>query len=351
MEKIIEEKEVYGDLDLPEVTIERGELVARMVMVPKETPKGVGFIDQLSFTFNDDFETNFQLRRFAAKHGGGIGEITDEGVITRQVAAILAYVFGLEVGAKRPAGLNFYKDTWSLTEGCGMVSIGGQKGTILVQITGQGMACAREGWQGRFKQLIKIANRLVFTRVDLAFDDLQGQHYSVDRAVQDYKDNRFTARGRPPSCEQRGNWIRPDGKGRTFYVGRRENGKMLRVYEKGRQLGDSDSEWVRVELELHNADRIIPYDVLDRPGAYLCGSYVALDWMQAAEGVERIATLRKVAAITYDNLIGHLRRSYGGLIRVVLECEESALSFFVSMSRHRPLPRRLDLALMPLVPA
>lgn len=46
----------------------------------------------------------------------------------------------------------------------------------------------------------------------------------------------------------------PDGRGRTFYVGRRENGKLLRVYEKGKQLGAENSPWVRIELELHNKD-------------------------------------------------------------------------------------------------
>lgn len=36
-----------------------------------------------------------------------------------------------------------------------------------------------------------------------------------------------------PECDQAGNLINPNGDGRTFYVGKRKNGKMLRVYEKG----------------------------------------------------------------------------------------------------------------------
>jgi DNA relaxase NicK len=48
-------------------------------------------------------------------------------------------------------------------------------------------------------------------------------------------------------------------------VGKRKNGKLLRVYEKGKQLGDESSPWVRWELELHNRDRVIPWEVLLEP--------------------------------------------------------------------------------------
>ena len=64
---------------------------------------------------------------------------------------------------------------------------------------------------------------------------------SVDDAVTFYQSNQFNAGGNRPSCSQLGNWIVPDGSGRTFYVGKRKNGKLLRVCEKGKQLGDSES--------------------------------------------------------------------------------------------------------------
>lgn len=338
----------FGDLDIPEVSIERGKVVCRARMVPKDAPQGIAFVDQLSFTFNDDFENNALLRAFTASVGGGIGEISDEGVVEHQVNSLLRYIFGLEVCAKRAAGLNFYRDTWSLNDGAGMVSIGGQAGTILVQITGHGMACAFSGWQKRLHEVRQLMTRCVITRIDLAYDDHEGRRYSVDKALSDYLEGHFTMRGRPPSAEQRGNWLLPDGKGRTFYVGKRENGKMLRVYEKGRQLGDPDSEWVRVELELHNKDRVIPWDLIDCPECYLAGAYSALLWVCDAEKVERISTLRKVAMMTYECMIGHLKRSYGGLINVILSVEESALDRFVAVGDRRPMPKRLDLALLPL---
>lgn len=341
-----------GDLDFLDFEIIRGQVVPKIVTTAKDTPEGVGFVDQLSFTFNDDFHTNKPLARLVASWGGGYGSsIQCDAVITVQVAAMLRHVFGLGVGAKRPAGLNFYRDTWQLLDGCGMVSIGGQGGTILVQITGHGMACSRDGWQGRLREFAAACTRFVLTRVDVAYDDHQGAAYGVDKAVQDYQAGEFQMGGRPPSCEQRGNWLRFDGRGRSFYVGRRENGKMLRVYEKGRQLGDESSEWVRVELELHNKDRVIPLDILERPGAFLAGAYSALAWVCDASASEKIATIAKIARMTYDTMLGHLGRSYGGFLKVVLQVEAEALDRLEQLGRHRPTPRRLDLALMPLAPA
>ncbi len=49
----------------------------------------------------------------------------------------------------------------------------------------------------------------------------------------------------------------------------------MRIYEKGKQLGDPESPWVRWELELHNTDREIPFDVLLQPGRYVAGAYPA----------------------------------------------------------------------------
>ena len=56
------------------------------------------------------------------------------------------------------------------------------------------------------------------------------------------------------------------------YLRKTENGKLMRIYEKGKQLGDATSPWVRWELELHNKSRVIPFDVLTAPGQYVAGA-------------------------------------------------------------------------------
>jgi phage replication initiation protein len=349
MEKILSSKQ--GDCDTVEFEIRNGVVVPTLSMTVKPTPKGVGFVDQLSFTFLDDFHRNQPLRKRVAECGGGSVYFDDSQIVTEAVAAFLRDVFGLGVGVKRPAGLNFYRDTWTLLDSSGMVSIGGQQNTILVQITGHGMAKARAGWEQRLHAWSELMTRFVITRLDLAYDDADGQRYSVDRALDDYDAGNFSMGGRPPSCEQRGNWRRFDGLGRSFYVGRRENGKMLRVYEKGRQLGDSASEWVRIELELHNKDRFIPFDAILRPGAYLAGAYTAVEFVSHGEPHSKIATSQKIVKMTYDAFLRHFSRSYGGLLGVILSVEESALNLLADLAKGRPMPRRLDLALSALDPA
>lgn len=337
-----------GDLDTIDFEIRNGVVVPTLSMNPRPTPKGVGFVDQISFTFLDDFHRNPALREKCAQHGGGKIWLTDYEVVTEGVAALLRDVFGLGVGAERPSGLNFYKATWNLLDASGMVSIGGQGNTILVQITGHGMAKARDGWEKRLAAWRDCMNRFVITRLDIAYDDYEGERYSVDAAATDYDTGAFSMGGRPPSCEQRGNWRKIDYKGRSFYVGKRENGKMLRVYEKGRQLGDTVSEWVRIELELHNKDRIIPFDAIFNPGAYLSGAYSALSFISEGQEHKKIATSQKVAKITYDTLLKHFARSYGGLLNVILSVEESALNRLAGLAQNRPMPKRLDLALSAL---
>lgn len=85
------------------------------------------------------------------------------------------------------------------------------------------------------------------------------------------------AGGRNPRFERR-NYDNPH-EGRTFYVGTRDSGKLCRVYEKGRQLGDRNSKWVRIEVELHSTNREIPLEILLGCGDYLAGAYPALGWI------------------------------------------------------------------------
>lgn len=335
------------DNDFLDFEIVRGRVVPKVVMVPKPTRAGVGFVDQISFTFRDDWHHNKPLRQWAARFGGiGAPCLSHEEVIELQVGPAVRGIFGLRLGEKRAVGLNFYQMTWNLEGGAGMVSIGGQGGTILVQITGHGLACAVAGWERRLREFGALASRCVITRVDVAFDDLEGG-FGVDGAVEAYRQGGFTLRGRPPGVEQRGNWIAPDGRGRTFYVGRRENGKLLRVYEKGKQLGAENSPWVRIELELHNKDRVIPWEILESPGAYLAGAYGALEWVAGAGPVCRVSTLQNVVKITYEALVGHLRRSYGGLLRVMQECEGNFVEAITDVAKGRRVPSRLDFALAP----
>jgi phage replication initiation protein len=219
----------------------------------------------------------------------------------------------------RRKGMNGYQRSFDLGTFGAKFCYGGQRSTALLMLPGQ--ACRTIPDWSALVELLRDKYEARITRWDGAVDDFYGVH-SVDWAVEQYLAGNFTNGGNKPSCNQVGNWIEPDGKGRTFYVGKRKNGKMLRVYEKGMQLGGEWHPWVRWEIELHNIDRVIPWEVLLTPGQYLAGSYpMVTNWIDTA--MSDIETVAKEGNISYDHLVHYAGEAYGRLVNVMLTIEGS----------------------------
>jgi phage replication initiation protein len=128
-------------------------------------------------------------------------------------------------------------------------------------------------------------------------------------------------------------------------VGKRENGKMIRIYEKGMQLGDKLSPWVRWEVEMHNVDRFIPWEVLLEPGKYVAGAYPkALSWVN--DEMLRIKTVSETTKISYSRLTHFAGVAYGSLINVMLQVEGSAEKVIEKLIKDG-IPKRLDLPVVP----
>ena len=154
-----------------------------------------------------------------------------------------------------------------------------QRGTVYVSIPGtiSGALTAHKLVQMAVF-LEKTGARL--TRLDCAVDDYDGRFLTIEKVREWYAEGRFISNGRPPKAT----FISDEGSGGgcTFYVGHRRSGKVLRVYEKGRQLGDSSSPWVRVEVQLGNKHRPLPWEALSRPADVLAGAYPALESVSPA---------------------------------------------------------------------
>jgi len=230
--------------------------------------------------------------------------------------------------------LHFYPTSYSLGESSAVFAYGRQ-GAIL-SLSGE--ACHLVSNWNDLIILLRDRRGGQISRWDGAVDDYKGIH-SVDMASQMYDDGQFNSGGNEPTCEERGNWRKPDGKGRTFYVGKRENGKMARIYEKGMQLGTPGHPWVRWEVELHNTSRFIPFEVLLEPGKYVAGTYPAFNWVQ--DEMQRIRTIQKTGQITYDSSVHHAKRSVGKLINVMMAKEGSAEKVVEKLIRDG-IPKRLD---------
>lgn len=280
------------------------------------------FIDQVSFT---------------AQTCEVSGAWFTDADFARVVSSKLEEVFGFGVTFDRGRGLNFYESSFILGDSWGFLCVGGdrQKDTFLVYLTGQGATAAAEGWEQRLHDWLSSMSSARITRIDLAHDDFTGERYSPEQARDDYLQDRFILGGRRPSCEMRGNWLFPDGSGITFTVGSRNNGKFLRVYEKGKQLGGAASElfpdWVRTELELHNEGRVIQLDILINPGPYLAGAYPALAWVKDEQS--RIATKQKTLKLQFDRAVLMVRNQVGRYIGAMMEVFGSADEVVSRISR------------------
>jgi phage replication initiation protein len=236
---------------------------------------------------------------------------------------------------ERKGPLHFYPTSYSLGNSSALFGYGPQ-GAIL-SLSGE--ACHLVPDWPAFVVFLRDKLGARISRWDGAVDDFTGTH-SVDMSLQMYLDGKFNAGGNEPTCDQRGNWIKPDGKGRTLYVGKRENGKMARIYEKGMQLGTPWHPWTRWEVELHNTSRIIPFDVLLEPGKYVAGAYPkAMGWVQ--EEIQRISTIQKTGKISYDASIHHAKNAYGKLINVMLEIEGTPEKVVEKLIREG-IPARLN---------
>ena len=260
-------------------------------------------------------------------------EDADPGSFFQRFSEVTGGIFGGMTDRER--GLHGWKKSFAFDRGNVMFALGGQRGTALLSIPGEGCAFISD-WE-KLKCFLRDELAGKITRWDGAADDFEGKH-SVDLAVALYKLGGFKSGGREPKPKQHGNWITPDDLGRTFEVGIRKNGKLARIYEKGKQLGCPSNPWVRWEVELHSIDRHIPWDVLTRPGEYVAGAYPCLSWV--SEQASRIRTVKAQDDISYTRLkhVGSL--AYGALINVMLQREGSA-ERVVELLRREGVPKRL----------
>jgi len=224
--------------------------------------------------------------------------------------------------------------------GFGVLAYGGesQRGTAYVGLTGQGCSRVRN-WPAVWHFLEHYEATL--TRVDVAHDDHDGTTLSIGKALRWYREGLFNSGGRKPSIEPRGDWLTPGSpKGRTLYIGRRQNGKFCRIYEKGKQYGSPISPWVRAEVEFKNENRVLPYDMLTRPGDYLAGAYPCMAYLSTIQ--EKIKTITKAANISYAASIQYARLMFGPLLNLMMELNDGDATKVVSELRRGGIPRRLQ---------
>jgi len=221
--------------------------------------------------------------------------------------------------------------------GYGLVAYGGeaQRGTVLVSINGEG--CRRIADFRRVREWAESLGARI-TRLDIAADDYESESVDIPRAIQAWRDGHFTNGGRPPKAR----WIDDfgSGDGCSLYVGSRQGGKLCRVYEKGKQLGDAASKWTRAEVELHAKDRVIPWDAVTDPVRFLAGSFPYFGFMSLV--AERIRTIKRATEISVEAVACWVKLAAGKSINVLLDHFDGDYAGLVIAVRRDGIPRRLQ---------
>ena len=287
------------------------------VPIPDESkPENIAHIDWLAFTFK--------------------GDGTHEELLSFKETLNKLFCIPPSEWEGTKSGWNGYKHRVKL--GCyGLLAYGGksQKNTTHISINAHGCALVKD-WDKVYEWGQLTGSTI--TRCDLAHDDFEGKTVNIEICQGWYSDGLFNSNGRPPKpflyddCDT--------GDGKTFEVGKRENGKVVRMYEKGKEQGDPNDPWFRVELELHDKDRKIPWDILVKPGQYLAGAYKALNYL--SEEQIKIKTTKKQKDMTYDQTVDWVRTAAGKAINVIIQENNGNLSAVFDLIVREGVPKRLE---------
>ncbi|MBC3871221.1 replication initiation factor domain-containing protein [Undibacterium oligocarboniphilum] len=248
----------------------------------------------------------------------------------------ISAVFDLQITEIKKAGWNGFKHC-ALLDKYGFVAWGGnsQRGKAHIVINGTG--CSRiSNWAG-IREWGEEHNANI-TRIDLAHDDLDGAICNPEQILEWYSLKGFNSGGRDAKIKVAGDWHNLTD-GRTIYIGTRGN-KMLRCYEKGKQLRDPESNWFRVELELRNKNRFLPWEMLVKPGQYLAGSYPCLAFLTTEQ--IKLKTLQKATTLTLASITANASRLSGKAINVLMAVHEENAGKVIEILRRSGVPKRLE---------
>jgi DNA relaxase NicK len=169
-------------------------------------------------------------------------------------------------------------------------------------------------------------------RLDIALTTFNGE-VSDQRVADAHAAGRFTAGGRPPVMQHIGS--SDPRAGRTRYIGSRKSHKFLRCYEKGFELlkdvpssirdtvvaieGHQVENIYRVELELKDVDKLIPWEVINGRDDVFASAYPFCAELLPGLPVWRMPSLPDFKEkATLDVALNNCRTSYGPTLRAAL---------------------------------
>lgn len=210
----------------------------------------------------------------------------------------------------------------------GQMQFGGEamRGWVRVDLTGTGCEWVTD-WDACESDLSSL-DRFQPRRVDIALTTCKGE-VSHETVLAGYRSGQFTTCGKPPSMTK----IEPEDptEGRTIYVGKREQPKFLRAYEKGYELarkhpglditmidGVPIGDLYRVELELKAKTQNLPADLISNRDQYFAGAYPYLQSILSVEPEIFKMSKDRGPRRTLDSMLSVLRSQYGNTLFTAL---------------------------------
>lgn len=210
----------------------------------------------------------------------------------------------------------------------GDMSFGGQamRGWVWVELTGTGCQWV-DDWNKCEDDLAQLRD-FQYKRVDIALDTFK-REVTHETVVEAHSAGMFTTTGKPPSMRQ----IVPADpyEGRTVYVGKRDQPKFLRAYEKGYEQarkypkieithmeGVPVGDWYRLELELKAKDQLLPEDLIENRDQFFSGAYPYLQSVLDVEPMVLKQSRDKHPQRTLASMLEVLRTQYGNTLFTAL---------------------------------
>lgn len=210
----------------------------------------------------------------------------------------------------------------------GTMSFGGEamRGWVWLELTGTGCQWV-DDWERCEDDLAQLRD-FQYKRVDIALDTYK-REVTHDTVVAAHAAGLFTTGGKPPSMSQ----IVPADpyEGRTAYVGKRDQPKFLRAYEKGYEQarkfpnmhithldGVPVADWYRLELELKGKHQPLPEDLVENRDQYFSGAYPYLQSVIAVEPEVLKLSRDKGPKRSLASMLAILREQYGTTLYTAL---------------------------------
>lgn len=210
----------------------------------------------------------------------------------------------------------------------GDLSFGGDamRGWVWVELSGVGCQWV-EDWSECVDQISEL-DQFQYKRVDIALDTYR-REVTHETVLEAYDRGMFTTIGKPPSMRQ----ITPADpyEGRTIYVGKRDQPKFLRAYEKGYEQarkypkleitafnGVPVADWYRLELELKAKHQLLPADLIENRDQYFAGAYPYLQSVLDVEPQVLKLSKEKHPQQSLASMLEMLKSQYGNTLFTAL---------------------------------